>query len=416
MFEIDKWQEIFQTIAKNKVRTFATAFGIFWGIMMLILLLGAGQGLHNGVKRIIMVDAVNSIWIIPMKTSIPYGGLPANRDHPFMEADLQAVAKEVDGIDLMSPENWLEGDFVVRYKHRTGGFTVHGAHADFFTIKVTQKLRSGRSLNPLDDKEKRKVCIIGNRVVETLFPSGVDPIGEYIEIKGIVFRVVGVFTIESSNIQDQAQRIYLPINTFQHVFNPKKTLSLFAVTTAEGKDGNQLEEEVVSLLKKRQTIHPDDNRAYRVHNQGKWHEEINQLFTGINFFLWLVGLGTMAAGIVGVSNIMIIVVKERTKEIGIRKALGARPSSIIGLILQESIFITAFAGYLGLFIGVVLLEVVNYAMVSLGADSDYFTNPEIDFKTAIYALVILVASGAMAGLFPALKAAKIKPVEALKAD
>jgi putative ABC transport system permease protein len=414
MFDWDKWQEIFQTIQKNKVRTFATAFGVFWGILMLILLLGAGQGLQNGVQRSMLLDAVNSIWVIPTRTSLSYEGMPSGREHPLAEEDLGAVQTNIDGIELMSPENWLQGEFTVKYKQRTGAFGVFGTRSDYFDIKVSQKTQAGRTLNRLDDREKRKVCLIGNRVLESLFPEGADPVGEYLEIKGVVFRIVGVFKFESSSQMDQAQRIYIPFSTFQQVFNPNRSVTLFAVTTAEGREGKALESDILTLLKKRQTIHPDDSRAFWVHNQEEQHKSIQGLFLGIKIFIWLVGMGTLAAGIVGVSNIMIIVVKERTREIGVRKALGATPASIVSLILQESVFITAVAGYIGLFLGVVLLESVNYAMGALGADVEFFTRPEVNFRVALTALLILVLAGALAGLFPALRAARIKPIDALK--
>ncbi|MEQ9306098.1 MAG: ABC transporter permease, partial [Marinoscillum sp.] len=229
-------------------------------------------------------------------------------------------------------------------------------------------------------------------------------------------RVVGVYEFEASNQMDQASRIYIPFATFQQIFNPEKSVSLFAVTTAEGRMGKELEADILELLKIRQSIHPDDNQAFWVHNQEENFRQVQGLFNGIKTFIWIVGIGTLTAGIVGVSNIMIIVVKERTKEIGIRKAMGATPNSIIGLILQESIFITALAGYLGLFLGVVLLESVNYALEAMGADIEFFTRPEVNFQAAISALIILVVAGAFAGLFPAIRAANFKPVEALKED
>ena len=413
MFELDKWQEIFEAIRKNKMRTFATAFGVFWGILMLILLLGAGQGLQNGVQRSMLLDAINSIWIIPTRTSMSYQGMPSGREHLFVEEDLTSVHDNTEGIEFMSPENWLQGNYVVKYNNRSSSFGVYGASSDYFDIKVTQKTIAGRSLNRLDDIENRKVCLIGNRVVEALFKEGEGAVGQYLDIKGVMFKVVGVFKFEASSM-DQAQRIYIPFSTFQQVFNPERSVTLFAVTTAPGKSGSELEDDIVSLLKKRQTIHPDDDQAFWVHNQEEQHKSVLELFMGIRIFIWLVGLGTLAAGIVGVSNIMIIVVKERTKEIGIRKAIGATPKSIVGLILQESIFITAVAGYPGLFLGVVLLESVNYALEAMGADIEFFTRPEVNFKVAISALIILVAAGALAGLFPALRAARIRPVEALK--
>ncbi|MFT7234173.1 MAG: putative ABC transport system permease protein [Cyclobacteriaceae bacterium] len=414
MFDIDKWQEIFQAIGKNKMRTFATAFGVFWGILMLILLLGAGKGLQNGVEKSMLLDAINSIWIIPTRTSMSYGGLPSGRQLQLQESDLESVDSEISGIEFMSPENWMQGSYIVKYKNRGSAFGVYGTHSDYFDIKVTQKVTSGRALNKLDDREKRKVCYIGSRVAESIFPEGVAPVGEYLDIKGSVFRVVGIFKFEASNGMDQASRIYIPFSTFQQIFNPEKTVSLFAVTTAIGRQGKELEGDIVKLLKNRQSIHPDDNQAFYVHNQEENFRQVQNLFFGIKAFIWLVGIGTLTAGIVGVSNIMIIVVNERTKEIGIRKALGATPKSIIGLIMQESIFITALAGYVGLFMGVVLLESVNYALDAMGADLDFFSKPEVNFQVAIISLVILVTAGALAGLVPALKAAHVKPVEALK--
>ncbi|MEQ8241637.1 MAG: ABC transporter permease [Cyclobacteriaceae bacterium] len=414
MFDIDKWQEIFQAIGKNKMRTFATSFGVFWGIFMLILLLGAGQGLQNGVQQSMLLDAINSIWIIPTRTSMSYAGMPAGRDHDFIEEDLASVHSEISGIEFMSPENWLQGNYTVKYKNKSSGFGVYGTQADYFDIKVTVKTTSGRKLNLLDLKEKRKVCYIGSRVAEILFDPDENPVGEYLDIKGSMFKIVGVYSFEASNQMDQASRVYIPFSTFQQIFNPDKSVSLFAVTTAPGREGKALEADIVELMKIRQSIHPDDNQAFFVHNQEENFKQVQALFNGINIFIWLVGIGTLTAGIVGVSNIMIIVVKERTKEIGIRKAMGATPSSIVGLILQESVFITALAGYLGLFFGVVLLESVNYALVAMGADIDFFKRPEVNFRAAIISLGILVVSGTLAGLFPALRAASVKPVEALK--
>ena len=416
MFNLDQWQEILQAIRTNKIRTFATAFGVFWGILMLILLLGAGQGLQNGVQRSMLLDAINSIWVIPARTSMPYQGLPAGREHPFVEEDLEAVEENIEGIDLMSPENQLMGNFDVRYDNRATSFRVFGADSEYFGIKVTQKVVNGRSINPLDDQERRKVCLIGNKVAEVIFPDGVDPVGEYLQIKDVSFRVIGVFEFESSAGMDQAQRIYIPFSTFQGIFNPDRKVTLFAVTTAEGRSGKQLEGDILRFVKQRQTVHPDDDRAYWVHNQEDQHKSVANLFLAIKLFIWMVGLGTLTAGVVGVSNIMIIVVRERTREIGIRKAVGAKPSSVVGMILQESVFITTVAGYLGLFLGVVLLEGINHALVALGADLRFFNRPEIDLRVALSALLVLILAGALAGLVPALKAARVKPAEALKGE
>jgi putative ABC transport system permease protein len=415
VFRIDQWQEILQAIRTNKVRTFATAFGVFWGILMLIILLGAGQGLQNGVQRTMLLDAINSIWIIPARTAIAYQGMPAGREHPFAEQDLQSVAQNVSGIDLMSPENQLAGNFDVRYRQRGTVFPVFGADSEYFGIKVTQKVVSGRPINALDDRERRKVCLIGNKVAEAIFPENVDPVGEYLQIKDVNFRVIGVFEFASATM-DQAERIYIPFSTFQSIFNPDRQVTLFAVTTAAGFSGKQLENDIVKHVKQRQSVHPDDDRAYWVHNQEEQHRNITNLFLAIKAFIWLVGLGTLTAGIVGVSNVMIIAVQERTREIGIRKAVGAKPSSIVGMILLEAVLITAVSGYLGLVLGIAVLEGVNHALLTLGADLQFFSQPEIDLRVALTALLILIVAGALAGLVPALQAARVSPVEALRTE
>jgi putative ABC transport system permease protein len=415
MFSLDQWQEILQAIQANKVRTFATAFGVFWGILMLILLLGAGQGLQNGVQQNMLLDAINSIWIIPARTSMAYQGMPAGREHPFIEEDIDSVGANVPGIDLMSPENQLEGEFDVKYRNRATSFPVFGADSEYFGIKVSQKITNGRSINQLDDEQRRKVCIIGEQAAAIIFEEGVDPVGEYLQIKGVNFRVVGVFSFESSAM-DQAQRIYIPFSTFQGIFNTDRDVTLFAVTTAEGQSGEQLEGDILKFLKQRQTVHPDDNGAYWVHNQEEQHRNVTNLFLAIKIFIWLVGLGTLTAGIVGVSNIMIIIVKERTREIGVRKALGAKPASVVSMILQESVFITTVAGYTGLVLGVLLLEGMNKALDVLGGDLRFFNRPEIDLRVALAALVVLIVAGALAGFVPALKAARVKPAEALRSE
>ncbi len=415
MFSLDQWQEILQAIQANKIRTFATAFGVFWGILMLILLLGAGQGLQNGVKQNMMLDAINSIWIIPARTSMAYQGMPAGREHPLMEQDLESVEENVVGIELMSPENELSGEFEVRYGNRATSFPVFGADSEYFGIKVSQETINGRSINRLDDEQRRKVAIIGEQAASVIFDEDVDPVGEYVQIKDVNFRIVGVFSFESSAM-DQAQRIYIPFSTFQSVFNTSREVTLFAVTTAEGMSGQKLEGDIVKFLKQRQTIHPDDNGAFWVHNQEEQHRSVNNLFLAIKIFIWIVGLGTLTAGIVGVSNVMIIIVRERTREIGVRKALGATPASVVGMILQESVFITTIAGYTGLVLGVLLLEGINTALVALGADLQFFNRPEIDLRVALSALGVLVVAGSLAGFVPALKAARVKPAEALRAD
>jgi len=421
MIDLDKWQEIFSTIRKNKLRTLATAFGVFWGILMLMILLGAGKGLQNGVERNMLLDATNSIWIIPQRTSMPYNGFPPGRTLQLTESDMEAVEDNIDGIEVISPENGLWGfqqdgmmeDYTVSRGKKSGPFIIFGIEEDYFDIKVTTKFFAGRPLNLFDNIENRKVCVVGSRVVDLLFEEGEDPIGQYIRVNNTHFKIVGAYNFEGY-FTDQASRVYIPFRTFQKLYNTKRTVTLFAVTTAEGTNGADLENRIMNLLRKRMNVHPDDNRAFFIHNQEDNYRQIQGLFLGIELFIWFVGLGTLTAGIVGISNIMIIVVKERTREIGIRKALGATPFSIISLILQESIFITAVAGYTGLVVGVGVLEGLNYLLDMTGADLQYFRRPEVHLESAIWATVVLVVAGAIAGFFPARNAAMVNPIEALR--
>ncbi|MCB0675116.1 MAG: ABC transporter permease [Saprospiraceae bacterium] len=415
MFDYDKWQEIFETIRKNKWRTVATAFGVFWGILMLVLLLGAGQGLQNGVISSMILDATNSIWFFTDQTSMPYKGHPPGRYISFTEEDLEYIENNIEGFEFIAPENWLGGTFNIVYQRRSGSYQVLGAGKDYFNIKIYQDYTAGRKLNLLDNMESRKVCVIGDRVQEALFEPGVDPIGKEIIIKGVAFKVVGIFHDDGWGGRF-SERIYLPFSTFQTTFNPDKSVRLFAVTTKPGVDGQELERKILAALKARHFVHPDDEQALWTHNQEENYKSVMGLFFGIKTFVWLVGIGTLLAGIVGVSNIMLIIVKERTKEIGVRKALGATPYSIVSMIVQEAILITGVAGYLGLLAGVGLLYGLDSIMAVAGADVEYFKHPQVNFGVAGAAVVVLVIAGALAGLFPALRASRVPPVEALRTE
>ena len=413
MFDIDKWEEIFNTLQKNKLRTALTAFGVFWGILMLIILLGAGQGLQNGVAKSMLLDATNSIWFFTGRTSIPYKGMPPGRALQFTEEDLKAIKENIRGIEIMSPENWLSGNYSVSYNKQASQFTVYGAGEDYFPIKVTFKYINGRAINYNDNVEGRKVCNIGDRVSEVLF-GDVDPIGKYIRVKDVHFKVVGVYHFDGTAF-NQGERIYIPFSTFQRTFNPGGPVTLFAVGTDQSvTTGKELEQRILKFLAQRHIVHPEDNQAYFTHNQEDQYNQVMGLMFGIKTFVWVIGILTLFAGIIGISNIMIIVVKDRTREIGIRKAVGATPWSIVTLILQEAIFITGVAGYLGLLTGIVTLEGVNHLLEIAGADIEFFSRPEVNLNVALSATLVLIFAGAIAGLVPAVKASKIRPVEALK--
>jgi len=413
MFDLDKWQEILATMQKNKLRTFLTAFGVFWGIFMLVLLLGAGKGMQNGIEGEFGSFAINSLWVWNGRTSIPHKGLQPGREVNFKAEDLAAIGREVEGVEVVAPRNWLWGEYTLTYKNKNGSFRVLATSPEFFSVDILN-LTQGRLLNRNDMFESRKVVVIGNRIKEVLFGDK-EAIGEYISIKGVHFQVVGIFKKEGNNGRFE-ERAFIPFTLYQTVFNPSRNVHNIAITAQPGVSVKEVEDKVRQVLAQRQKFAVEDEQAIGMNNNEEDYKRFQGLFDAIRLFVWVVGTGTLIAGIVGVSNIMLIIVKERTKEIGVRKAIGATPFSIVSLIIQESIVITAFSGYLGLLAGVGLLDGVRYLIDSTGAELPYFTNPGVDVGVAVSATVVLVISGAIAGLIPAIKAARIKPIEALRAD
>jgi putative ABC transport system permease protein len=409
MFEIDKWQEIYSTIKKNKLRTFLTGFSVAWGIFMLIILLGSGKGLENGVQDEFAGSVTNGIWISSGVTSKEYKGFKAGRRVEFTNEDYSNLKVNLDPDHISS--RLFMGNTLTSYKDEYGSFYLSPCHPDYGYIKDVELLQ-GRFLNELDIEKNRKVAAIGEQVEDALF-KGADSLalGKYIKINGVLFRVVGVFRDFSRN-DDEMKRIYVPITTAQTVFNGNNIVSQISFTTGD-KNPEEVDEMVSNtklLLSRKHKFDETDNRAVYVWNKSEEVRKFKALFAGIRMFIWIIGIGTIIAGVVGVSNIMMIVVRERTKEIGIRKAMGATPFSIVTLILQESVLITSFAGYIGLLLGVALLELVGANM----PETEFFKNPEADFSLAISATILLVIAGSLAGFVPAMRAAKVKPVVALK--
>ncbi|MEJ8803645.1 ABC transporter permease [Pontibacter sp. H249] len=414
MFDLDKWQEILGTMQKNKLRTFLTAFGVFWGIFMLVLLLGAGKGLENGVVNRFGHGAKNSIYIWSGKTALAHEGMSPGREIKLTNQDLQAIDRQVADLNMMAPRNRVMGEYTINYKKQNGSFQVFGAEPDFLTMNGEIAGR-GRVLNEYDEREKRKVVVLGEQAAKVLFAEQ-NPVGEYVNIRGIYFKVVGTFKAGGNNSARREERAYIPFSTLQSTFNQPNQVQMMILTAKDGVPAEEMEAKLKAILAQRHKFSENDDMALGIENTEAEFKKVTGLFNGIRVFVWIVGIGTLIAGIVGVSNIMLIIVKERTREIGVRKALGATPFSIVSLILQESVVITALSGYMGLLAGTGLLALLEYAMVSSGAEMPFFANPEVDPGMALSATAVLVISGALAGLMPALKAARIKPIEALRAD
>ncbi len=416
IFERDNWQEIFATIRKNKLRTFLTMLGVFWGIFMLVIMLGSGNGLRNGVLKEFAGTATNSFFVWAQQTTKAYKGMKPNRGFNYNLSDAEAL-KRLPELDVVSPLNQLgghEGASNVLRGLKTAACEIQACYPNITKISEI-RIGKGRFINELDIKEKRKICVIGPRVAELLFKKDENVIGEYIRVNGVYFKVVGLTspTAGGNEGREQAQRINVPFSTFQNAFNYGDIVGWFAIKSKDGIPAEQSEEKVISVLKERHKIAPDDKKAIGHWNMEVEYNKLNGLFTGISILVWIVGIGTLLAGVIGISNIMLIVVKERTKEIGVKRALGAVPMQIIGQIVLEAIFLTSISGYFGLVLGIGLLEGVN-AMI--GDSGGMFTNPTVDLSVALKALSVLILSGALAGLIPASKAVAIKPVEALRTE
>ena len=418
IIDTEKWQEIFKTLGQHKLRTSLTAFGVFWGIFMLTVLLGAGKGLENGVIEG-FPRVTNSVYIwIQGTTQVPYQGLPIGRQIRLEAADVKAIQDNVPSVSFIRGQNsvgiWDGTPPYTKYKDKNGTFYVQGTHAGMTNIN-SMRIIEGRSINETDDNERRKVAIIGTRVKTQLFDEGVNPLGENITISGISFTVIGVFkSLADGNQQQEEEKIYIPNDTLRYAFNQVGWVGSFVVIPQPGLHARIAEQDVKKYLAEIKKVSPDDVGVFGSFNLQNEFDKIQGLFTGIEVFSWMVAIGTIIAGAIGVGNIMLIVVKERTREIGLRKALGATPTSIVAMIVQESIFITAIAGYMGLVVGVFLLEGVSNVLEASGGGSGMFRRPEVDFGTAISALVVLVISGFLASLMPAAKAAAVNPIVALQ--
>ncbi|MGX1025161.1 ABC transporter permease [Psychroflexus sp. MBR-150] len=414
MLSLERWLEVFEAINKNKLRTFLTGFSVATGILILVLLLGIGEGMKNGVEEQFQRDATNQISVYTGVTGVEYKGLNPGRRIQFKNNDYDLLVKNFgDELEYKSSvyRIWTG---LTSYKDKSGSYRIEGVLPDYQFLENAEIIQ-GRFINHKDQSTSTKEVVIGKKVRDELFEDK-NPLGKLIEIKDINFKVVGVFQDPGGDREES--RVYMAISTMQKVFGAGQDIRNMSFTMPKEKSfdvalekSNQLISQLEAILKAKHTVSPLDNSAINISNSIETSKRIYELTANIKLFFWLIGLASLLAGIIGVSNIMLIIVKERTKEIGIRKALGAKPISIVGMVLHESIFVTAVSGFMGLIVGLVLLEFVGPMI-----NTEFISNPEVSFNIAISTVIVLVLAGAIAGFFPAWRGAKIKPINALREE
>ena len=417
--DVEKWQEIFNTLSRHKLRTALTAFGVFWGIFMLTVLLGAGKGLENGVYDG-FPRVPNSVFIWSQGvTQLPYQGMPTGRQIKLQAADIADIGRTVASVGMIKGQNsvglWGAAPAYTVYKSKNGAFAVQGGFPGVEDI-MSMQIDEGRSFNVLDEQQRRKVAIIGARVKSQLFGKDERALRHDVTINGMSFQVIGVFhSLSDGNQQQEEEKIYLPNDTLRYAFNQVSWVGNFVVLPKPGVQARVAEEDVKRYLANKYRVNPDDKGVFGSFNLQNQFDKIQGLFTGIKMFSWVVAIGTILAGAIGVGNIMLIVVKDRTREIGLRKALGATPASIVLMIMQESVFITAIAGYTGLVVGTLAIEAIA-SMLGPRGKPGFFSRPAVDFETAIAALAVLMIAGVLASLMPAKRAAAVNPIVALQEE
>jgi putative ABC transport system permease protein len=419
MFNRDRWNEILETLTTNWFRTLLTAFGVFWGIFILILLLSAGKGLENGIKSDFGDIATNTMFIWTRTATRPYQGMPKGRRFNYKLQDVVDLKENFKELRFISPRNQLGGfngtNNVIRGL-KTGAYNVYGDYPEIIE-QEPMDIIAGRFISYSDINDKRKVAVIGESVKTGLYERGEDPLGTYVKINGVNFMVVGVYKKKTSggDAEEAQKQIFVPFTAFSQAFNQGDNVGWMAITANDNTPITGIKEQIVSLLKSNHKIHPEDNRAIGYFDLFEQYQRIENLFTALRVIAYFVGILVLLSGVIGISNIMLIVVKERTKEIGIRRAIGASPWNIKGQILTESIVLTMISGMAGIAFGALVIYLVNLALENMDP-VDMFLNPSVSLGVIFTALSILIFSGLLAGFVPARSAIKIKPVEALRTE
>ena len=409
LFDIDTWQEIYGSIRKNKLRTAITIIGVMWGIFLLVVLLGTARGMENNFNKLFGNFATNSVFVWAQATSKPFKGFQEGKRLTLKMSDLDKIKSEIDGLEFVVPRHQTQALATNNFK--SGTFGIYGDYPEL--DKVEKKdLVYGRFINNNDIKEKKKVCVIENEIYKQLFDKDEYPIEQYIKINNINYKVVGLYKEGQVKMGGPQGAIHIPFTTYQQVYNTGDTMGWMMITGQPEFDISQIEADVKLLLKNIHKVHPKDDRAFGSFNLGKEIDKVTGFLKGMQFLTWFVGIATLIAGVFAIGNILLITVKERTNEIGIRRALGAKPWEIKRQIILESVFLTSIAGALGIIFGGIVLMIID-ATIGKGDDA-VLTNPTVDIPVIIIAAFTLVILGTFIGLIPAQTAVSIKPIDALR--
>lgn len=411
LFDKDTWQEIFSSIRKNKMRTGITIVGVMWGIFLLVVLLGAARGVENNFNKLFGNFATNSVFVWAQQTSKPFKGFQEGKGLTLKMSDLENIKNEIEGLEFVVPRHQTQAMATNNFK--SGTFGIFGDYPEL--DKVQKKdLVYGRFINDNDIKERKKVCVIEEEIYKQLFDKDVYPIGTYIKINNINYKVVGMYKEGQIGGGGPQGNIHIPFTTFQQVYNRGDSIGWMMITGDMDHDISQIEADVKLLLRNLHKVHPEDERAFGSFNLGERIAQITGFLTGMQFLTWFVGIATLIAGVFAIGNILLITVKERTKEIGIRRALGAKPWEIKRQIVLESVFLTSIAGALGIIFGGLVLMLIDKT-IGQGPQAA-LSNPTVDIPVIIVATITLVVLGTLIGLIPAHTAVSIRPIEALREE
>ena len=416
IFDKDSWQEIFGSIKKSKLRTAITVIGVLWGVFLFITLLGAAKGMENGFDREFKNLATNSIFLWAERTERPYKGFQRGRRMRLKIQDTEAIKKQIPEVQFVVPRN-VQGVFggppaSVKRKTNTKTYKLFGDYPMLDNVNKV-KIIDGRFINVNDINSERKVCVIGEKIVDELFKKDEKPVGDFLEINGSFFQVVGTYK-DNGNSFEGDDSIYIPFSTYRKINNTGENIGWMVIAANKDADIVEVEKSAKAILKRRHSVHPDDERAFGAFNLGEMFAKIIGFVTGIKFLTWFVGISTLIAGVIAIGSILLITVKERTKEIGIRRAVGATPSKIRGQIVLESVFLTLLAGILGIIFAGFVLMIVNATLA--GGDGIPFVNPTVNVGVALGAVAALVTFGSLIGMIPAQRAVMIRPIEALREE